>query len=900
MASRKGAANRFNPVRGWVTEGNLAQYPQDVALDIENMTIDKVGLTERRRGFESDSGANNFLPELSVAARDAGLVNIKEWRAIGDGLERNLLLVHAGSNVYVMEDTFPAIATNEVLTIDLTEAGIKLDGTVSEPCHFSVGVNFAIITNPRINPVLVVYEREEDDGALTLTYRPLNLQIRTQSLLEPYTGGATYGGELSPEEEWNLRNSGWTTIARCASDREGSGTTYEDPVKYYFDQRGAYPRHSVLYNSMKLSSAKEVVAVGAFSPWEDEKINFGDTIPPLGRYTHSAYDFDSRSIMEGFYVDGETPAPPEGSNVGNVNNLDLISEGTVTWTVRDRPRCSGYHNGHVYFGDKDREGKTRILVSQLVSDLDNIEKCYQDADPSAEEINDLVATDGYVMYPVGMGTILNMIEFNRGLVVLATNGAWQIKGTQGGGATATDFTIDKIATFDFNSPYSLIDAGSAIMMWTDRGIIAVGVNEFGDITSQNLTENTIDEYYDTLARTVIRGVHGVYVNDERRAYWTVPKVQTGVEASTKDADLILILNLDTGGFYKYTLGGDVQVHLPFTKLSTSLDTADVQITETDGTGITTTGGDPVTVSRSFRGQDRAEVAYLSTTQAGDLNFAAVERSMSFKDWGNIATVTDVEQQAFVEFAYEYPSNMIGSLSVPYVHSFFLQEIRGEVQVPQGPTIHTEMAQVQFHRVELLLTPKLQTVSWHRVDTLLNPEMAVVSFWRDDLERIETVNVVNGGAENGDATGWTVTRGTLDVRTASPDPHSGTYYFWSDSNGSMDANQVIDLVSDGNITAGEPATKRIEAVMTWYGNGASLDDELDLALAALDGGGATLVSTGSDPYPPNVGEWHVYTKRLVLPAGTEQLRVEINMDFDRSPDLNCYLDDIEIELRVHNN
>jgi hypothetical protein len=28
MASRKGAADRFSPIKGWVTEGNLANYPR--------------------------------------------------------------------------------------------------------------------------------------------------------------------------------------------------------------------------------------------------------------------------------------------------------------------------------------------------------------------------------------------------------------------------------------------------------------------------------------------------------------------------------------------------------------------------------------------------------------------------------------------------------------------------------------------------------------------------------------------------------------------------------------------------------------------------------------------------------------------------------------------------------
>ncbi|MFG1559568.1 hypothetical protein ABMA68_16500, partial [Halobacteriovorax sp. FRX-2] len=312
MAARKGAVNRFTPVRGWVTEGNLANYGQDVALDVENMDIEKTGLTQRRFGLFAETSSEQFLSTFTSTARARGLLAVKEWREAWGDKDVNMLIFHAGYKVHVVQDTAPLRDANILLTIDLLEAGIKLDGVIDSPVHISVGVGFAIITNPRIEPVLIKLDDVDDEGVPTLSYEPLTLLIRTRELLTPYTTGTNYGDTLTPEEEWNLYNSGWATITRATKDKSGSGTVYVNPVQYYFDKRGVYPSHSVLYNSMKQESAKEIVALNVFSPWADEKINFGTTTPPLGRYIHSAYYFDSAAIL-GLGIGNLTPPTSDGT-----------------------------------------------------------------------------------------------------------------------------------------------------------------------------------------------------------------------------------------------------------------------------------------------------------------------------------------------------------------------------------------------------------------------------------------------------------------------------------------------------------------------------------------------------------------------------------------------------------
>jgi len=57
-------------------------------------------------------------------------------------------------------------------------------------------------------------------------------------------------------------------------------------------------------------------------------------------------------------------------------------------------------------------------------------------------------------------------------------------------------------------------------------------------------------------------------------------------------------------------------------------------------------------------------------------------------------------------------------------------------------------------------------------------------------------LTNPGAETGDTTGWTNEAGGLSVRTSSPAPYAGSYYFFGGANSYTKASQEVDLISDG--------------------------------------------------------------------------------------------------------
>lgn len=675
MAGSKGTADRFQPVKGWVTESNLANYEQDVAVDIENMDIDSTGLTERRFGFDAEA-AEGLSPvalfdDMLADDRKQGAISFTEWREVSGAFDINMLVVQAGYKVHIYEDTTPLDVTSKLYTVDLSAAGIKVGNLVDGPVHVSIGIGFAIVTHRRINPVLITLDEVDVEGVPVLSHRALNLQIRTRDLLGEYdVTPDREGATLSAEREWDLRNSGWPLSCVVHKDVEGSGLLKKDPIVYFEATQKFWPSPHSLFNAMTQASASSPAALGAFSPWEWRKLNFGKTAPPCGRFTHSAYSFDSRQILiDNLHtVSDDTPTGIIRDSVDPLADEPLTS-GTVTWSIMDRPRCSGYHNGHVYFADTDRYGKTRILVSQLIKDLDNIEKCYQDADPTAEEINDLIATDGYTMFPVGMGAVLNMVEFNKRLLLLCSNGVWAIKGTDGG-ATATDFTIDKIASVEFFSAGSVVDSGTAVMLWTDRGIIAIGTNDYGDLVANNLTEKTIDDYYETLSRSTIKNVKGTFVTDLRRVYWTIPSEPDAFGEYVSDSSLVLVLNMDTGGFYKYTITGGPKILAPIHKSSTTTVTVDDPVTKFDETVITDSLDDPLTVKRSYSRTERSSIAFLAAVSDTEA-YVVAPTNQSFLDWFNINTVEAVDAAGFVDFAYIYPQSMVGSVQSPYIHTFML-------------------------------------------------------------------------------------------------------------------------------------------------------------------------------------------------------------------------------------
>lgn len=144
-----------------------------------------------------------------------------------------------------------------------------------------------------------------------------------------------------------------------------------------------------------------------------------------------------------------------------------------------------------------------VYYSQVVNHRSKAGLCYQEADPTSEDISDLIATDGgHVPLPEARN-IQRLMPMSNGVLVFALNGVWFISGGDSGFA-ATSISVNKVSAIGTKNPLSAIAVGDTIFWWSEVGIHALeqAMGQFGPIPGKfgndNLAEQTIQSFYNSI------------------------------------------------------------------------------------------------------------------------------------------------------------------------------------------------------------------------------------------------------------------------------------------------------------------------------------------------------------------------------------------------------------------
>lgn len=163
---------------------------------------------------------------------------------------------------------------------------------------------------------------------------------------------------------------------------------------------------------------------------------------------------------------------------------------------------------------------------------------------------------------------------------------------------------------------------------------------------------------------------------------------------------------------------------------------------------------------------------------------------------------------------------------------------------------------------------------------------------DPAATIINHTLTNPGAETGNTTGWTNETGAGGVRTASPAPYAGTYYFTGGAVATTIMRQRIDLVAAGWSTA-ELDSEALGARLTWWQMRYAADnDNGTMGVRFLDG---TLATLGSEEYAPlaQPATWEQRTKSARMPVGTRYVDILMKAVRQSGTNNDAYFDDIEL-------
>lgn len=205
--------------------------------------------------------------------------------------------------------------------------------------------------------------------------------------------------------------------------------------------------------------------------------------------------------------------------------------------IDERPTATAFFAGRAWYaGVPHPDLGSAIYFSQIVEVDAQYGKCYQVADPTDENISDLVATDGGVLRIPEVGRVFRLIPFSSSLVVFASGGIWEIGPGANGYFTADSYSIRKLSDVGCVSGASALQAESVLCYWGTSGILAVVQDtNTGYLTAQSITINLIDNFYSDIGETARKTSTGDFDRFNKRLIWvyTEDSVQKALVFDTR-------------------------------------------------------------------------------------------------------------------------------------------------------------------------------------------------------------------------------------------------------------------------------------------------------------------------------------------------------------------------------
>ena len=484
-------------IKGLITEAGELTFPENASVDELNCDLFRDGSRRRRLGIKTEVGGS--LSSFTVGT--TATVAFGDWDNVGNEAGKEYLVVQVDNTLYFYNKGALPFSSQEVAT-SINLSSYEASGLNSQDfkCQFASIDGSLLVVNGAINPV---YITEDSLGAITATQ--IDMKVRD---FEYQGDKSTYDdpvatGSVTPEREYDTANTGWT------------GTLGSAALTAYDTANSQYPPLTHPWYSGKDAS-------GAFSVSEWEEIYSGTSLIANG---HFILDLFSKNR----------------STASGVSGLTTETEATRFTTVES-------FAGRVFYaGLTSAKNSGRIYFSRLLEDISEAGECYQQNDPTSEEISDLLDTDGGVIRIPDAVAIKKIYAFKSSLFVFAENGVWQITGVDNVFSPSA-FSVSLVSDIGILSSGSFVAADGVPFWWSRYGIHSMSFNEFGNANEQNLSISTIQSYFNGIDGNAKDSVKSAYDPINKKIYWLYPNND---ETVTNKYNCILLLDIPLQAFYPW-------------------------------------------------------------------------------------------------------------------------------------------------------------------------------------------------------------------------------------------------------------------------------------------------------------------------------------------------------------
>ena len=700
---------------GLVTEANKLAYPENAAIDMDNMDLNEDGSVQRRAGLRFDGVVVNPLAVTSNPLANTA-TTVHKWKAVNGDPSINIAVIQTASQLdfyYIRDDEMLATKAADPITLVPAESSDVATTLLVEQTPISVasGGGRLYVVGKYIDPIVLEFtdpremepplekwdEGKVEETSLTLKIRDFEIAGEGEffedvsiEIAEPGAYGLPYGtGEFEEKtyslageikqgycfgaQFYNLANQGWPSkigytnpltdefiddgILREDDAYLSTGTTGGSPFKgkpaketFEIEAIGFYPTTQDLYHSYQYGGGTSVTQQTAYNPYLIDNNYTGTTPSPRGRLIKDAFNIvrKAQGIQPKTHIFPEDPMRDNG----------FLDE---TIKAATRPTTVAFYAGRVWYaGLEGKRFTNNLYFTQIIGDtLQKAEKCYQEADPTAEEIHDLIATDGGVIGLEEVGKILGIAPIGPSLVVIADNGVWAISGDGDFTSFKADtFTVRKITDQGASSIGSISFAKDVIYYWGDTSIVGVLTGPQGGISAQDISSTKIKELYQQIAGVSKETSFSIFDEGSNKIFWFYADDLDPAfdNFHGKAFNKVLYWDISLGAFGKYSLAIQPNTLIVDAISANLLNLLTIEDPITDGGVQVTVDTDPLVSTTESFVSERSSIKLLTIVgnalDGFDYRFSDFSDIVTFTDWDNAYS-------SFIESGFDSLGDILG-------------------------------------------------------------------------------------------------------------------------------------------------------------------------------------------------------------------------------------------------
>jgi len=488
-------------VKGLVTEAGPLAFPENASFDEENCVLNRNGSRQRRLGMDFEE--EFALRPVTIGATTA--LSSHRWENVANNAAFQFAVVQTGNLLQVFDANAVGISNTPITTLTLS------GWDVTAEIQTANGSGYLFLTNGKNDPAYLAYNPSTN----TVSFGSIALLIRDVYGVDDGLAVDARPTTLTAAHDYNLRNQGWPAAQIAA----------------YFTAIAAYPANNQQWFVGKDTNDD-------FQPTLLNKQDFGTTPAPKGRIVINAFTRSaSRNAATGL-------ALPSDVELGRPSSVAFAFErvfysgieSSVLATSLTQPNMTGY-----------------VFYSRTVRTPTDFGACHPEADPTSEFDSELVDTDGGFINIPSSGRIYKLMAKGNAILVFAEQGVWAITGDDGG-FRATSNQVIKLTDFGVVGANSIVDIESGAMYWNRGGIYSIQPSDAGSLAAINITESTIQRFYNSIDLPAKRAAKGTYDPVNRRVMWMYngEAGYDGVSFKNK-YDKELVLDTVLGAFYKHAI-----------------------------------------------------------------------------------------------------------------------------------------------------------------------------------------------------------------------------------------------------------------------------------------------------------------------------------------------------------